>query len=503
MEEWFQKRKWTFLNFCLAAFSFGLSLTVYYPTEYYYFIDLVQAPNPQLFYGLSWGFLCGSGVITSMFGSYYVDLTKNVRRISLVTCLLTVIGNVMYALYFSQFIVLFGQLLVGTGGARMVAAVGEVSRVYDTKEITSKLSFLGIFSAAGTVLGPSLTYVFKLVDIEIIGWKIKMGNMAGVTMAILFLIQFILNYFTLYNLSKECTLKAAASTGRVTRENLDQLRETETEHDEIEESIQDSYSEKNLLLHIEKNTPPRQQDKTMFQRHYVTALLTLVQQNHVMFLFSLCFFVTFAQGTVSLLAPIKTVQYLKWTEADIATFIIFSTCLGGIPTAILLTMLSKDVKDFFFCLAFLTTIIIMLILMALLPMARGNHLTLKVMAYCIGILSLSSNTGFQILSRSMIGKFVPENIQTVTEAIRNALFELSYMLSGLLVMISSQYMTQTMTIMAMIIIIHLAWYICEQRTFRNIQVMFLKEVPWKWKDRDEMIDENYRVRIADIKNESN
>ena len=141
--------------------------------------------------------------------------------------------------------------------------------------------------------------------------------------------------------------------------------------------------------------------------------------------------------------------------------------------------------------------------MALLPMARGNHLTLKVMAYCIGILSLSSNTGFQILSRSMIGKFVPENIQTVTEAIRNALFELSYMLSGLLVMISSQYMTQTMTIMAMIIIIHLAWYICEQRTFRNIQVMFLKEVPWKWKDRDEMIDENYRVRIADIKNESN
>ena len=51
LEEWKRYRTWTLANCCLAAFSFGLSLTIYYPTEFYYFRDTMKVENPDIFYG--------------------------------------------------------------------------------------------------------------------------------------------------------------------------------------------------------------------------------------------------------------------------------------------------------------------------------------------------------------------------------------------------------------------------------------------------------------------
>ena len=139
-EGWERYRTWSLANFCLGSFAFGLSLSIYYPTEFLYFKDTMKVDNPALYYGLSWAFLCGSGIIASFVGSYYADRTKNVRRIFLVSNGLNVLGNVMYVLYYSPYVVLCGQFLVGSAAARMVAGVGEITRIYDAGELTSKVS---------------------------------------------------------------------------------------------------------------------------------------------------------------------------------------------------------------------------------------------------------------------------------------------------------------------------------------------------------------------------
>ena len=138
-EGWERYRTWSLANFCLGAFAFGLSLSIYYPTEFLYFKDTMHVVNPALYYGLSWTFLAGSGIIFSFLGSYYADRTKNVRRIFLVSNVLNVLGNLMYMLYYSPYVVLCGQFLVGSAAARLVAGVGEITRIYDASELTAKV----------------------------------------------------------------------------------------------------------------------------------------------------------------------------------------------------------------------------------------------------------------------------------------------------------------------------------------------------------------------------
>lgn len=75
------------------------------------------------------------------------------------------------------------------------------------------------------------------------------------------------------------------------------------------------------------------------------------------------------------------------------------------------------------------------------------------------------------MSRSMLAKFVPENIQTVTEAIRNGLFELSYLIAGLCVKLPDTFMSEFMVTIAFFMTLALSWLLVSAERFKNIKVM--------------------------------
>lgn len=455
LEEWKRHRKWTLANCCVGAFSFGLSLTIYYPTEYYYFRDTMKIKNADIYYGLSWAFLCGAGIISSFVGSYYADMTKNMREICLFTNLINVVGNIMYLLYYSPYVVLFGQFLIGTAAARMVAGVGEISRIYGTEELTQKVAFMGIFSTIGSILGPCTTFLFNMVDTKIGNWRLNIGNMVGLFMGGLYLFQFIINFFTLKNLSKEYNLKKEAS------EKL--LKGPESEYEDSELSADEGSREKDVCEEIVN-------EKT-FQEKYIIAIRTLLKNKQVLFLYGLSFFASYSRATIILLSPIKAAEYLKWSQTNLATFNIVSTFAGAIPTALTLSALSKVVNDFYFLVYTVATLLLALIFMALFPMVADNHVMATVLLYANGILTLMSTAGFHIMSRSMLAKFVPENIQTVTEAIRNSLFELSYMIAGLCVKLPATYMPEFMISVAFFTTFALAWLLVNDEKYKNIEII--------------------------------
>ena len=156
-------------------------------------------------------FLSSSAVPSSLIGSYYADKTKNMRLLFMVKNILCIIGNVMYTLYYSPYIVLFGKLVVATGAARLVAYIGETSRVYESEQLTLNFFLLPIFSTLGVVFGPSSVFVFRLIDIDLHGWRIQVRNIIGVTLAVLNIIHAILNYFTLCNVSQGYTIKKSVN----------------------------------------------------------------------------------------------------------------------------------------------------------------------------------------------------------------------------------------------------------------------------------------------------
>ena len=453
MKRWQKKRKWMFINMCIGGIAYGLSLNIYFPTEYYYLKNTVKIEDPSLIFGLAQAALFLSGAVSSIIGSYYVDLTNNYREICLLEDVLNIIGNIMYSLYYSPYLILFGQILIGTTAARMTSSVGEIARVYEPCKLTQKLGLLGVMTVLGSVSGPSTIFLFQYVDTSIGSWKWSVGNMVGIAMTGFYLLQFLLNYFTLYNVSKEFTLK---------KEHLIEvtIEGNGMEHD---------YEEERLRTSEINNT-----DKLLFNEKYFITLKALFQNKHIIFYLVMCIILTYFRVLAKLVVPIKGEEYFNWKQTDIAKLWVLSMITGAIPTMVVISILAKYVNDFFLYLSSLITLLLCLLLMGLLPMFKDYGKSAEVMVYFAMSLYLMSSSIFHILSRSMLAKFVPENVQSIMEGFRNALFEVAVFFGGLSVMLPVNYLSQTMFATAIITCILTGWYIAEKQVYRNTEVIDVK-----------------------------
>ena len=138
---------------------------------------------------------------------------------------------------------------------------------------------------------------------------------------------------------------------------------------------------------------------------------------------------------------------------------------------ILINILTKYVNDFFLYLSTFIVTILCLLLMGLLSLLKHDVKDAEIVFYCVATLYLISNGTFHILSRAILAKFVPENIQSLAEGFRNALFELAVFFSGLSVTLPATYLSQTMFTMVVVNGVSLAWYLSEERIYRNVKVI--------------------------------
>ena len=180
---------------------------------------------------------------------------------------------------------------------------------------------------------------------------------------------------------------------------------------------------------------------------------------------------TYARGLIKIVVPIKGEEFLNWEDIDVATLWAIPLAAGCIPTMILVTILTKYINDFFLYLGSLAMLLLSLSLMALLPMVKHDMKASEVTLYCAMTLDLMAASTFHILLRSMLAEFVPENVQSITEGFRNALFEVADIFSGLSVLLPVKYLSQTMFAMMLMASALTGWYIAENKTFKNIKVV--------------------------------
>ena len=345
----------------------------------------------------------------------------------------------MYTLDYSPVLILAGQLLVGTTAARITAGLGELPRIYDVIVISQKIAIAGIFSALGALIGPCTTFLFQFVDFNLGAWKINLGNAIGIAMVLLYTTQLVLNYLTLHNVSKEYTLKKEYG---------------------------------NLLAENDDNADVMYVEELAFSEKYSLALKTTLKNKHIRFWFCLTFLTSYARILILIAIPLEVVQYLHWAETDTALMWIIAISIGVVPPAI--TWLSKHVNDFYQYLASMVALLLALLLLGLLPMIRSYYTTSEIFALGIAVLLNFSSYVHSVFSKSILAKFVPENIQATSEGIRNALFQLSFPVGGLTVVFPSKFLSETMFLMAFVISGCTTWYIAEQEILMNIKVICVK-----------------------------
>ena len=432
-QTWIHHRTLQYINFCYATFLLGTTFTIYFQTEYFYFKDVMKTKNPDFYYGLSWACLTMSGAICSVFVSYYGDRTHNIRGISITVSILNIIGNILYMLYYSPYIVLLGQFLAGTTASRSVSGLAEVSRVYCKSKVSLKLSIATIFSALGGLSGPCLTFAFKYINIEIGDWKLTIANMPGFCMCILSTAQLFLDYFILNNVSNE---------------------------------FDDLLPEDKIKTGIEKR-----QEVVRSVGDYLLVIKCLISNKYMLAVYIISFIATYSRATLLMLQPIKFHDYLAWTQTDLAIFNIIIIIGGALVAAITLSILTQYVEDFFIFVLAVSSIILPTLTQMVLAFYHTNKTMSYFMAYTIGASEKFSQCAFNIAVRVILIKFAPDNLRTVTDAMRSLIFETSFLLAGLTVKINNVYLVYTFPFITTLQIGSLLWVLIGHRHYQNIETI--------------------------------
>lgn len=200
----------------------------------------------------------------------------------------------------------------------------------------------------------------------------------------------------------------------------------------------------------------------------------------------MCFLLTYSRSLVPLVLPIKGKEYLNWKPPDIAKLYLIALALGSIPTMILISMLTKYVNDFFLYLCSLIVLLLSLLsigFLSILKLHTHTTDTTEIILYCSIILKQISSGIFHVLSRSMLAKFVPENVQSITEGFRNSLYELAALLSGLSLTIAVNYLSGSMFASAAVVCVLIALLMIHEGVYQHIKVTdvkYQKIIAWQY-----------------------
>ena len=205
-----------------------------------------------------------------------------------------------------------------------------------------------------------------------------------------------------------------------------------------------------------------------------------MKNKHIRFWYFVTFVASYARRMIQISIVIKAAQYLHWGETDIALAWIISLRGGVIPSSIICTLLSKQLNDFYQFLASMIMLLLALLLLGLLPMVKDYYNIARWITLVIAILLNISAFQFTVFSKCILAKFVPENIQSISEGIRNLFYQTSALLGGLTVIFPAKYLSQTMFLLAFVISGCTGWYIAEQATFMNVKVISVKYAKAKY-----------------------
>ena len=78
---------------------------------------------------------------------------------------------------------------------------------------------------------------------------------------------------------------------------------------------------------------------------------------------------------------------------------------------------------------------------------------------------------FQMIVRVILIKFSPDNLRTVTDAMRNVLFEISFLLAGLTLNIHRVYLVYTMSFVIILLVSSLLWILIGHKHYRKIETI--------------------------------
>ncbi|XP_066936387.1 uncharacterized protein [Clytia hemisphaerica] len=333
-KEWLKKRKTTTKVFVFVQFALGLEYSMTFTTLYLYLKDVLHVTNNlNAFYSSICGIYVSAQIVASLVLCHLFDKYRTLKLFFILVTFITFVGNVLYAIPYSPYLLLAGRFLSGAGGCLRPIILSELTRVYPSDEIMAQMTAMTVSYGIGITLGPAINFAFVKARFTLLGIPISYANGAGLALSIVFLVAFALSLFFVSDLSKEFDLKEEIQKIDVDKLPLDSLCGANKKVSSEIFSERNNCDNESLL-----GEDPSENGTEVNQLGIMETLIKLFSSIDIVLIFVFAFFAYITILLQDLWISMTVIKLLHWTVLEINLIFILN---GIIITSICLFLVFK------------------------------------------------------------------------------------------------------------------------------------------------------------------
>lgn len=180
-----RKRKLTFFTIGLIFLLSGVEYAVILPTIWGYLQTLDAAPY---FLGLALSAFSLSGLLSGPLFGHWSDRTGTTKKIILFANLFEIIGNFMYFMGFSKWLLLSSRLVAGIGTGAGSSIFGFLTRSTAPEDRATVFAAVMACRQAGLLIGPAFNIFLRLCDFHLGPFVVNKYTSPGLFMCLLWIL---------------------------------------------------------------------------------------------------------------------------------------------------------------------------------------------------------------------------------------------------------------------------------------------------------------------------
>ncbi|KAJ8278836.1 hypothetical protein COCON_G00059020 [Conger conger] len=180
-----RKRKCTFFTIGLIFLLSGIEYAVILPTIWMYLQTLGAAPY---FLGLGLSAFSLSGLLCSPLFGFWSDRMRTTKNVILFSNVFEIIGNFMYFLGYSKWLLLASRFVAGIGTGAGSCIFGFLTRSTASEDRATVFAVVMACRQVGLLIGPAFNIFLRLCDFQLGPFVVNKFTSPGLFMSVLWLL---------------------------------------------------------------------------------------------------------------------------------------------------------------------------------------------------------------------------------------------------------------------------------------------------------------------------
>ncbi|MEQ2159478.1 hypothetical protein GOODEAATRI_023288, partial [Goodea atripinnis] len=224
-----RKKKLTYFTIGLIFLFSGVEYAVILPTIWRYLQTLEADPY---FLGLALSAFSLSGLLSGPLFGYWSDRTRTMKKIILLSNLFEIIGNFMYFMGYSKWLLLSSRLVAGIGTGAGSSIFGFLTRSTASEDRATVFAAVMACRQAGLLIGPAFNIFLRLCDFHLGPFVVNKYTAPGLFMFLLWILlqlAVVFMYWDLPPMERRMTYCSSKHNGEENVHGFDE--------DEVEEEV--------------------------------------------------------------------------------------------------------------------------------------------------------------------------------------------------------------------------------------------------------------------------